>query len=212
LFMVRPNTESVIEQQHDLTTGFLASTYSGKVTLTKHGTLGNAMTGISPILAGTATVHYSAALLSGAGSATDIVFSGTAGNIRSWSTTAGLATVTTVGTSSAAFRQVTTTIIKPLHGGAAIKNINAPGGYEVPTASYATGDAAVQSYLPSANRPTGGLTMQSYTHMLPGTSTMTVTVVNSSGTGAYAFTEDGTATFRTDGGTAFIQTRIITMA
>jgi len=41
---------------------------------------------------------------------------------------------------------------------------------------------------------------------------MTVTVTNSSGTGAYRFQEDTNATFRTAGGTAFIQSRIITMA
>ncbi len=210
--MLRPNVETPIEMQHDLTTGFFASTYSGKVVLSKHGTLGNAMTAISPILSGTATTVYSAAVLAGAGSATDIVFSGTTGNIRSWSTTAGLATVATVGTSSAAFRQVTTTIIKPLHGGVSIKTIDAPGGYEVPSASYGTGDAAIQVYLAAAGGPTGGLAMQSYTHILPGTSTMTVTVTNSSGTGAYRFQEDTNATFRTAGGTAFIQSRIITMA
>ena len=207
--MTRPNNESAIEMQHDLPTGFYANTANGRVGLSKWGSLGDAMTPISPILSGTATDIYSAALVAGAGSATDIIFSDTAGNILSHSVTAGLASVVAVGTSSAAFRQVTTRVVSPIHGGASIKSIDAPGGYEIFGAGYGTGNAAIQA---SFTDPGGGFALQTYTHLLPGTSVMTVTVANSYGTGAYYFTAGGTATFRTAGGTAFIETRTITMA
>jgi hypothetical protein len=207
--MLTPSQEGAFEQQHDLTTGFFASSSGGKVTVSRWGTPGHAMTPISPMWGATATNVFSPACVAGGGSATDVVWSGTSGDIRSRSLTAGLAVVSAAGTSSSAFRQITTTLIKPLVSNASIKNINAPGGYEIFAMGMGTGNSS--SNL-SENSFDGGFNMISYTHMVPGTSTLTVTVLNPYGTGAYFFTEGGTATFQTAGGTAFILTRTITMA
>jgi hypothetical protein len=209
LNMLRPNQEGAFEQQHDLTTGFFASSSSGKIAVSRWGTPGHAMTPISPMWGATATNVFSPACVAGVGSATDVVWSGTSGNIRSRSLTAGLAVVSAAGTSSSAFRQITTTLIKPLVSNVSIKSIDAPGGYEIFATGMGTGNSSINF---TENDPAGGFNMTSYTHIVPGTSTLNVSVLNPYGTGAYFFTEGGTATFQTAGGTAVIVTRTITMA
>ena len=200
-----PNYEGAVEMQHDLTTGFFATSVSSRVVLSKWGTPGPAMTPMSPIWYGNDTTIYQPACLAGAGSATHAVYAGTT-TIVSRSVTAGLAQVTAVGTASAAFREVTISMVKPLGGNASIKSVDVPGGYEI------FAQSAALSYQLATADPGGGLAMVSHTYLVPGTSTMTVTVANPYGTGAYQFVQTGTATFQTAGGTAFILARTITMA
>jgi len=200
-----PNQEGAVEMQHDLTTGFFATSVSSRVVLSKWGTPGPAMIPMSPIWYGSDTTIYQPACLAGAGSATDVLYVG-ATTIRSRKVAGGLAQFAAVGTASAAFRQVTISMVKPLGNNASIKSVDAAGGYEIFAQS-----AALTYQLATAD-PGGGLTMVNHTYLVPGTSTMTVTVANPYGTGAYNFGHDGTATFQTAGGTAFILTRTITMA
>jgi hypothetical protein len=201
----RNDPEQTLDQQIDLTAGY-ALWSEGRPVLTKLGSYDSCIFPTSVMQ----TTYFGAAKVSlaGPGSATRWVYVDNANDGTAVSfPIAGVAKVTLAGTSSAAFRQITTEGIGKTDN-VQILAFENPGGQED---IFFVGTAGTGL---SGDNGGGrsGLDGVRYTHLVPGTATLFAYVMNYGGTGQMDITTTGTATFMTTAGTATLKTTTITLA
>lgn len=197
--------EETIDQQIDLTAGY-AFWSEGRPVLTKLGSYDSCIFPTSVMQ----TTYYSTAKVSlaGPGSATRWVYvdnnnKGTAVSFP----IAGVAKVTLAGTSSAAWRQITTEGIGKTDNVQILAFENLGGQENISFVGTAgTGLSGDNGGGKS------GLDGVRYTHLVPGTATFSAYVMNYGGTGQMDVTTTGTATYVTTAGTATLKTTTIGLA
>jgi hypothetical protein len=200
IYMGPGASQAAPEQHYDLTTGFSVGG-AGRASVRKFGSVGPAMFPHGYVAYGPDTTQSGQSPLVGSGSATHFLLgnSDASGTVYQYPLVS-VARVLIAGTASNTFREVTPTMITPAQG---FVSFDAPGSYEMISAGGSAGAINISNYQFYA---------QQVTLIAPGTVEVYANVANMWGASNLTYVNAGTSAFLTQGGTATVQTRTITLA